>query len=222
MKLSVIIPVYNEKDTLEKIVSLVEKVPIEKEIILVDDFSQDGTREILKRWEKERNYKILYHEKNLGKGSAIRTGISQAEGELIIIQDADLEYNPFDYLKMIKLFSSPEVKAVYGSRFKGKGRFLLRSKLANLFLSFLTSLLFNKRITDMETCYKMIRREIIQNLKLEAKRFEIEPEITAKLLKKGIKIYEIPISYSGREKGKKIKAKDGLIALWNLFWWRLK
>ncbi|MEO0100737.1 MAG: glycosyltransferase family 2 protein [candidate division WOR-3 bacterium] len=222
MKLSVIIPVYNEKDTLEKIVSLVEKVPIEKEIILVDDFSQDGTREILKRWEKERNYKILYHEKNLGKGSAIRTGISQAEGELIIIQDADLEYNPFDYLKMIKLFSSPEVKAVYGSRFKGKGRFLLRSKLANLFLSFLTSLLFNKRITDMETCYKMIRREIIQNLELEAKRFEIEPEITAKLLKKGIKIYEIPISYSGREEGKKIKAKDGLIALWNLFWWRLK
>ncbi|MEO0101354.1 MAG: glycosyltransferase family 2 protein [candidate division WOR-3 bacterium] len=222
MKLSVIIPVYNEKDTLEKIVSLVEKVPIEKEIILVDDFSQDGTREILKRWEKERNYKILYHEKNLGKGSAIRTGISQAEGELIIIQDADLEYNPFDYLKMIKLFSSPEVKVVYGSRFKGKGKFLLRSKLANIFLSLLTSLLFNKRITDMETCYKMIRREIIQNLELEAKRFEIEPEITAKLLKKGIKIYEIPISYSGREEGKKIKAKDGLIALWNLFWWRLK
>lgn len=222
MKLSVIIPVYNERDTVEKIVSLVEEVPIEKEIILVDDFSQDGTREILKKWAGEKKYKVFYHNKNLGKGNAIRTGISQAQGELIVIQDADLEYNPFDYLKMLNLFSSPEVKVVYGSRFKGKGKFLLRSKLANLFLSFLTSLLFNKRITDMETCYKMVRREAIQNLKLAAKRFEIEPEITAKLLKKGIRIYEIPISYSGREKGKKIKAKDGFIALWTLFRWRLK
>jgi|UniRef100_A0A7C3Z1U4 dolichol-phosphate mannosyltransferase len=222
MKLSVIIPVYNEKNTLEKIISLVEMVPIDKEIIVVDDFSNDGTREILKKWEGKENLKILYHSQNAGKGSAIRTGIAEAKGEIIVIQDADLEYNPYDYLKMLKLFSQPEVKAVYGSRFKGKGRFLRRSKLANLFLSFLTSLLFNERITDMETCYKMIRREVFQDLKLKAKRFEIEPEITAKLLKKGIKIYEVPISYSGRKEGKKIKAKDGFVALRTLFFWRLK
>ncbi len=222
MILSVIIPVYNECETLEEILSRVERVPVTKEIIIVDDFSTDGTRERLKELEGKEGIKVLYHNKNLGKGSAIRTGITQATGDLVIIQDADLEYNPQDYLKMVRLFESKEILAVYGSRFKGKGKFLLKSWLANIFLSFVTSLLFNERITDMETCYKMVRRDILLSLDLKSNRFEIEPEITAKLLKKGIRIYEVPISYSGRKKGKKIKAKDGFIALYTLLRWRLQ
>ncbi len=220
--LSIVVPVYNESATLEIILSAIEKVPVNKEIIIVDDSSTDGTKEKLKTLEKKAGVKVLYHNKNMGKGSAIRTGIAQAKGDLVVIQDADLEYDPQDYLKMIKLFKNKDVLAVYGSRFKGKGSFLLKSRLANIFLSFLTSLLFNKRITDMETCYKMVRRDILLSLDLKAKRFEIEPEITAKLLKKGIKIYEVPIRYSGRKEGKKIKAKDGFVALYTLFRWRLK
>ncbi len=221
MKLSVIIPAYNELKTLDKLLKLIEEVPVEKEVIVVDDFSTDGTREKLRELAKAKGQKVIFHERNLGKGSAIRTGIKAARGDLIVIQDADLEYDPFDYQRMVKLFSDPKVKVVYGSRFKGKGKFLLKSKLANIFLSLLTSLFFNQRVTDMETCYKMIRREIFLGLNLKSKRFEIEPEITAKLLKKGIKIYEVPIRYSARKEGKKIKAKDGLIALITLLRWRL-
>lgn len=217
MKLSVIIPVYNEADSIEKIINTVKSVPVEKEIIVVDDFSQDGTRDKLL---KISDIKLILHEMNKGKGSAIRSGIRHAQGDVIIIQDADLEYNPFDYLKLIKAFTSRNIGAVFGSRFKGKSRFLFLSKLANYFLTGLTNLMYGGHISDMETCYKMVRRDIMLDLKLTAHRFEIEPEITCKLLRKKIKIVEVPINYQARTAGKKIGPKDALIAIKEIFkWW---
>lgn len=218
MKLSVIIPVYNEVNGVEKIINTVKNVPIDKEIIVVDDFSADGTRDKLKMID---GIKLLFHPKNMGKGAAIRTGISQTMGDVIVIQDADLEYDPRDYRNLIKPFEDKRVGAVYGSRFKGKGDFLFLSKLANRFLTFFTNIMFGK-VSDMETCYKLVRREIILDLNLTAKRFEIEPEITAKLLRKKIRIAEVPIKYHARKIGKKIGVKDGLAACYYLLKWYLK
>jgi len=213
MKLSIIIPVYNEKGTILKILERVKRVniPLEKEIIVVDDFSTDGTREILKNFKK---IKIDYHNKNKGKCDAIKTGLKHASGELIIIQDADLEYDPKDYNKLLKEINKG-AGVVYGSRFLKKFKkdetFILSHHLGNKILSILTTVLYGTKITDMETCYKLFKSDIIKNIKLNSKRFGFEPEITAKVLKNH-KIIEVPINFYPRdfEHGKKISWKDGI------------
>jgi glycosyltransferase involved in cell wall biosynthesis len=217
MKLSVIIPVYNERDTIFEIIEKVKSVGLDKEIIVVDDCSTDGTRELL---ESVKNIKLFSHNENLGKGTAIRTGLSHATGDFVIPQDGDMEYDPQDYSKLLSCAEANGVTAVYGSRFEGKGKFICLSFIANKTLTFITNLLFSSRLTDMETCYKCIRRDVISELDVKAKRFDFEPEITAKLLRAGYKIAEVPISYKGRTKGKKIGAKDFAQALLTLAKWR--
>ena len=217
MKLSIIIPVYNEKDSIEEIINTVKSVPVEKEIIVVDDFSTDGTREKLK---EIKDISIILHDYNQGKGSSIRSAIKKTTGDIIIIQDADLEYDPQDYPRLLAEFTNPKVDAVYGSRFKGNSDFLFLSKIANRFLTILTNILFSSRISDMETCYKMVHQKVLIDLNLSARKFEIEPEITGKLLGKKIRIIEIPIDYHARTKGKNIGAQDGIIAIFELIkWW---
>jgi glycosyltransferase involved in cell wall biosynthesis len=219
MKASVIVPVFNERDTVEHLVDVVKSVPVDKEIIIVDDFSTDGTRD---RLPGIRDVRVFYHDVNRGKGAAIRTGIQAATGDVIIIQDADLEYDPFEYPKLLKAFDDPTVQAVFGSRFKGGGQFLFLSKMANIVLTAMTRVLFGGNISDMETCYKFVRREVMLDLKLVSNRFEIEPEITCKLLKRRARIIEVPISYKARPvtEGKKIGVKDGIIAFGQLLHWR--
>ncbi|MEO0190075.1 MAG: glycosyltransferase family 2 protein [candidate division WOR-3 bacterium] len=217
--LSIIIPVYNEMDDFERLIQVVKSVDVKKEIIIVDDYSTDGTRNYLK---KITDAKVIFHEKNMGKGSAIRTGLKYAEGDVVIIQDADLEYSPTDYPRLLEPILRGQTKVVYGSRILGKGKFLKKSYFANRVLTLLTNLLFKGHITDMETCYKMIDRNLMLSLNLVSSRFEIEPEITCKLLRKGIKIFEIPISYYGRTAGKKIGVKDGIQAIWNIVKWRIR
>ncbi len=229
VKLSIVIPVYNERDTLLELVEKVKKVnlgQVKKEIIIVDDFSRDGTRDLL---PNIKECKIFYHAKNMGKGAALREGFKHASGDIIVIQDADLEYDPNDFTRLMKPILEKRAKVVYGSRFLGKDkdtkkRFLPSHYIGNRVLSFITSLLFFTKITDMETCYKMFAREVIENINLQAKRFEIEPEITTKILKKGYKIVEIPISYTARtsEKGKKINWIDGIKAFLYLLKYRFE
>lgn len=223
MKLSVIIPAYNEEGAILKLIKIVENVnigQIKKELIIIDDCSTDSTRELLK---KIKNHKIFFHEKNKGKGSAIRTGLKHATGDIIIIQDADLEYDPNEYPKLLKPILKGKTKVVYGSRFlrkhKAKYQFYY---LGNIFLSFVTRLLYFRKITDMETCYKVFKREVIKKINLKARRFDFEPETTAKIIKKGYKIIEIPISYKCRDfrEGKKISWKDGIKAVWYLLKYR--
>lgn len=216
--LSVIIPVYNEINSIEKLLNTVQAIDLRKELIVVDDFSTDGTREFLKRLKK---LKVIFHEKNMGKGSSIRTGLAYATGDVVIIQDADLEYSPSNYPKLLAPILSGRTKVVYGSRILGKGKFLKKSYFANRVLTLLTNLLYGSRITDMETCYKMIDRKLMESLNLISARFEIEPEITCKLLKKRIKIFEVPISYYARKEGKKIGVKDGIQAIWNIVKWKI-
>lgn len=219
MELSVIIPVYNEADNIKRILSAVENVKINKEIIVVDDFSTDGTREFLR---KKQGIKLVFHKKNMGKGTAIRSALKIVSGDFVIIQDADLEYSPNQYTRLFKPIKENSTKVVYGSRILGKGVFLKSSYYANRFLTLLTNVLFNGHITDMETCYKMIETKLLKNLNLTSSRFEIEPEITCKILKRKEKIVELPITYKGRKKGKKIGVKDGIQAIWNLIKWKLK
>jgi glycosyltransferase involved in cell wall biosynthesis len=217
--LSVIVPVYNEKDNIIKIITAVKNVAIDKEIILVDDKSGDGTPEILK---KIKDCKLILHEKNQGKGAAIRHGLAQASGKIVIIQDADLEYSPVEFPRLVRPIDDGKTKVVYGSRILGQGTFLRSSFLANKLLTLLTNIIFNGRLTDMETCYKVIDRKLMLELSLISSRFEIEPEITCKLLKKRVRITELPISYQGRRKGKKIGPMDGLQAIWNILKWKIK
>lgn len=219
MELSVIIPVYNEADNIKRILSAVENVKINKEIIVVDDFSTDGTREFLR---KKQGIKLVFHKKNMGKGAAIRSALKIVSGDFVIIQDADLEYSPNQYTKLFKPIKENSTKVVYGSRILGKGVFLKSSYYANRFLTLLTNVLFNGHITDMETCYKMIETKLLKNLDLTSSRFEIEPEITCKILKRKEKIVELPITYKGRKKGKKIGVKDGIQAIWNLIKWKFR
>lgn len=219
MELSVIIPVYNEADNIKRILSAVENVKINKEIIVVDDFSTDGTREFLR---KKQGIKLVFHKKNMGKGAAIRSALKIVSGDFVIIQDADLEYSPNQYTKLFKPIKENSTKVVYGSRILGKGVFLKSSYYANRFLTLLTNVLFNGHITDMETCYKMIETKLLKNLNLTSSRFEIEPEITCKILKRKEKIVELPITYKGRKKGKKIGVKDGIQAIWNLVKWKFR
>ena len=223
-KLSVIVPVYNEKDTILKVLDIIHDVPVEKEIVVVDDGSKDGTTELLTgRFSGKDDFKVSFHEKNLGKGSAIRTGICRATGGMIIIQDADLEYNPFDYLPLIEKMRRTGAAAVYGSRFLGKKRVTSGwHRGVNGFLTWLTNLLYGASLSDMETCYKLFRADFLKSLDLRSTNFEIEVELTAKTLKAGQKIIEIPIAYKGRafHEGKKIGWKDGVEALFRIFYYR--
>lgn len=228
MKLSIIIPAYNEEKNILKVLNNVKKVnlgKITKEIIIVDDFSTDSTRKILSKL-KDKSTKIFFHQKNQGKGAAIRTGLKHTTGGIITIQDADLEYNPEEYPKLLKPILENKTKVVYGSRLAAikmnlKKMYKLHY-LGNIFLTIMTNILYGAKITDMETCYKVFRREVIENIKLKAKRFDFEPEITAKILKKGYKIIEIPISFVGRtfNEGKKITWRDGIKALYYLVKYR--
>ena len=226
MKLSIIMPVYNEKSTIKEIIHRIKNVPIDKEIIIADDCSTDGTREILRKLQSEEydkgEIKIIYHEKNMGKGWAIRTALKYVSGEIVIIQDADLEYEPEDYPRLIEPIVSGEASVVYGPRSLGKKISYLSFYLGGQFLSFLTNILYGSHITDEATCYKVFRADVIKGINLKCERFEFCPEVTAKLLKKGYKIYEVPIHYYPRsiKEGKKINWKDGLEAIWTLIKYR--
>ena len=228
-KLSIIIPVYNEEKTITEVISRVLKVPlnnIKKELIIVDDFSTDKTREVLDKI-KSNNIKLFYHQKNLGKGSAIRTALRHVTGDIILIQDADLEYNPEDYPKLISPILDKKTKVVYGTRLSyiksHKRNMYWLHYFGNWVLTLITNLLFSSRLTDMETCYKVFTKDVIDNIKLKSRRFDFEPEITAKILKTGHKIYEIPISFQARnfDEGKKITWRDGIKALYSLIKYRL-
>lgn len=218
-KISILIPVFNELNTLEIILKKVEEASfcgLEKEIILIDDYSTDGTRDILEKLKDK--YKILYHEKNMGKGAALRTGFEHVTGDITVIQDADLEYDPADYEALIQMLLDNKADVVYGSRFlntKPAGSIMLTHLLGNKLLTLITNLLYNTTLTDMETCYKAFKTEFIKDIKIKSNRFDFEPEITAKILKKGARLYELPISYYGREfsEGKKITWKDGVHAI---------
>ncbi|HUT58647.1 MAG TPA: glycosyltransferase family 2 protein [Phycisphaerae bacterium] len=221
MKLTVVIPVYNERDTIAGIVDRVRAAmpEIEKEIVIVDDFSTDGTRDRLKELDSAADVRVLYHDRNQGKGAGLRTGFAAATGDAVVIQDADLEYDPQDYPKLLKPILDGRADVVYGSRFAGgeSHRVLyFWHYVGNKFLTFLSNCLTNLNLTDMETCYKVFRREIIQSIRIEEDRFGFEPEITAKIAAMGCRIYEVGISYSGRtyEEGKKIGWKDGMRAVW--------
>ncbi len=216
-KITILIPVFNEVNTLYKILEKVESIEfygLEKEIILIDDYSTDGTKELY----KNLNYKVLYHDKNKGKGAALRTGFKEASGDIITIQDADLEYNPQDLLPLVKAVLDNEADVVYGSRFlnidKSKN-FMLTHFLGNKMLTIITNILYGAKLTDMETCYKVFKAEYVKPLNIKSDRFDFEPEITAKILKQGAKLKEIPISYEARgfEEGKKISWKDGFAAI---------
>jgi len=225
MKLTVIIPVYNERNTIQEVLRRVRRVDlgdIDKEIIVVDDGSTDGTRNIL-AMEEDSTTRIVYHPENRGKGAALSTGIRLATGDLVIFQDADLEYDPEDYPRLLAPVLKGKAEVVYGSRFTGERRnMLFWHYLGNRFLSFITNLLYNTTLSDMETCYKLFKREIIQGIEIKSRRFDVEPEVTAKILKRRIRIYEVPISYAGREieEGKKITWRDGIPALWALIKYR--
>lgn len=220
IKVSIVIPCFNESNSIKDIIKAVIDSPVpNKEIIIVDDCSTDETREILRQQIEPLVDKIIYHEKNKGKGAALRTGISNVTGDIVIIQDADLEYNPKEYTILLEPFIERKADVVYGSRFMG-GRphrvLYYWHSLANIFLTTLSNMLTNINLSDMETCYKVFKREIIQSIKIEEDRFGFEPEITAKIAKLGCRIYEVGISYSGRtyQEGKKINWKDGIHALW--------
>jgi glycosyltransferase involved in cell wall biosynthesis len=223
MKLTVIIPVFNEKNTIETVLLRVESVflPLIKEIIIVDDCSTDGTREVLQRLKQERgeNLTCLFHDRNRGKGAAIRSGFAAATGDILLIQDADLEYDPVEYPKLLAPILAGKADVVYGSRFVGSQPhrvLLFWHSVGNRFLTLLSNMLTNLNLTDMETCYKVFRKEIVAALSLRENRFGFEPEITAKISRQNCRIYEVGISYSGRTyaEGKKINWKDGFWAIW--------
>lgn len=222
-EVSVIIPVYNEVNTILEVVRRVQGQPNVTEIIIVDDCSIDGTRELLKQTPSTPGMKLLFHDRNMGKGAGIRTGVQAASKDIIIIQDADLEYNPSDFPTVLRPILDGVADVVYGSRFLGIHRsFMLHHYLGNRFLSLVTNVLYNNMLTDMETGYKAFRAPILKGIKIRSNRFDFEPEITAKVLKRGYRIYEVPIYYAGRDyaEGKKITWRDGFAAMWALIRFR--
>ena len=223
MQISVIIPVYNERETITEVIRRVQEQPFDMEIMIVDDCSTDGTREILRETEWPENVRILYHEKNRGKGAAIRTALAAVSKEVIIIQDADLEYNPDDFSTVLRPILDGVADVVYGSRFLGIHRsFMLHHYVGNKLLTLTTNLLYNNMLTDMETGYKAFLSPVIKGIRIRSNRFDFEPEITAKVLKHGYRIYEVPIYYAGRDytEGKKITWRDGFAAIWALIRFR--
>ncbi len=226
LTLSVIIPCYNEAYSIEEVLNRVEAVGLANEIIIVDDGSTDGTRDVLARIEDQNrpNVRILYHDRNQGKGAAVVTGFGAASSEVFLIQDADFEYDPREYPVLMKPIEEGIAKVVYGSRFLGGPRKAMNfwNMVANRILTFTTNILYNAILSDMETCYKVFRAEVVRDITIHSRRFDFEPEVTAKVLKKRIRIYEVPISYNGREwdEGKKISWTDGPIALWTLIKYR--
>lgn len=217
-------PVYNERETIEEILEQVKEVGLASEIIIVDDGSIDGTRDVLAGMDGKDGVRVILHEQNRGKGAAVRTGIEAVTGEVVLIQDADLEYDPRDYAKLLQPIEEGRADVVYGSRFLGGPRtaMLFWHAVGNRLLTLVTNVLYDAILSDMETCYKCFRTEVIRDIPLHAKRFELEPEITAKVLKRGIRIYEVPIAYYGREydEGKKITGWDAVPALWALIKYR--
>ena len=223
MDLSVIMPVYNEVNTIEEVIDRVLATGYASEIVLVDDGSKDGSTEILKKYQDRDGFQVIICDVNRGKGAAVREGIQAAKSTYAIIQDADFEYDPKDYAKLMPVIESGQADVVYGSRFmENTEYFYFRSLAANKLLTFLTNLLYHTKLTDMETCYKLFKVADVREIPLHSRRFEFEPELTSKLLKRGYKIVEVPISYNGRsyDEGKKIKPRDGFIALWTLFKYR--
>ncbi len=225
MKASVVIPVYNEVETIEEIIIRVQTVPLEKEIIIIDDGSTDGTCERLREISHDQeNIKVIYHNQNRGKGAALRTGFGFVSGDVIIIQDADLEYNPKEYPKLLQPILDNRADVVYGSRFLGGPHRVLFfwHYVGNKFLTFLSNLLTNINLTDMETGYKAFKSQVLNDITFKSNRFGFEPEFTVKIAKRGYRIYEVPISYSGRNysEGKKIIWKDGIVAIFAILWFR--
>lgn len=226
LTLTVVIPCFNEAHSIAEVLQRVENVGIANEIIIVDDGSTDGTRAVLATIEAENrpNVRVIYHDHNQGKGAALVTGFKAASGDILLIQDADFEYDPREYPILIRPIEEGISKVVYGSRFLGGPRKAMNfwNMVANKLLTLATNILYNAILSDMETCYKVFRREVAENMIIRAKRFDFEPEFTAKVLKQGIRIYEVPISYNGREwnEGKKIKWTDAPIALWTLIKYR--
>jgi glycosyltransferase involved in cell wall biosynthesis len=226
--LSILMPVYNEAATIHEIISRVEAVnlgDVRKELIIVDDGSKDGTREVLKTLAETSKYKIYFHGHNMGKGAALRTALHYAEGDIILIQDADLEYDPAEYVELVKPILEGRADVVYGSRLTGgkvSRAFNFWHYLGNKMLTFVTNILYNAILTDMETCYKVFRADVIKNFQIKSNKFDFEPEITAKILKRKYKLYEMPISYYGRDfdEGKKITWRDGFAAIWALVKYR--
>lgn len=224
LKVSVVMPVFNETDTIKEILKRVRAAPVDdKEIICVDDQSTDGTWDILQKEAKQKDIKLLRHAHNMGKGAAVRTGLEQVEGEVVIIQDADLEYDPEDYPKLLKPILSGRSKVVYGSRFLGEHKAMyFWHAVGNNLLTLLVNVLFDTTLTDMETCYKVFTADIAKRLRLNSPGWGFDPEITAKILKMGHRIYEVPISYTGREhfEGKKIRWTDALTVMFTILRYR--
>jgi glycosyltransferase involved in cell wall biosynthesis len=223
-KLSVIVPVFNERNTVVEVVRRMRAVelPLDREIVLVDDGSDDGTGAVLRQLG-DSTVRVVMHPNNKGKGAAVRTGLENATGDLVMIQDADLEYDPDDWPKLLAPVLKGRAQVVYGSRFTGERRNMLFTHwVGNRFLSLVTNALYNTTLSDMETCYKLFDRRILDGIELQSDRFEFEPEVTAKVLRQKIRIYEVPISYAGREpdEGKKITWRDGFSALWTLVKYR--
>jgi glycosyltransferase involved in cell wall biosynthesis len=221
--LSVVMPVFNERATVEEIIRRVLAVGLRLELIVVDDASTDGTPEILARLQRELGFTLLTQPRNGGKGSALRRGFAAVTGDIVVIQDADLEYSPEEFPQLIELICAGRADVVFGSRFLGRHRvFLLTHFMGNRLLTFVANVLYNTMLSDMETCYKVMRTDVLRSMTLESNGFGIEPEITAKVFKRGYRVYEVPITYDGRgyDEGKKITWRDGIVALWVLIKYR--